>query len=61
MKSLRKYVRKLNWLATNTRLYPVVYSLDLAKKSEEGCPERFMDCEQNPPEEFFSASLGWDN
>ena len=35
MKLFRKYVRKLNWLAANTRPDMAVYALDLAKKQKQ--------------------------
>ena len=34
MKILRKYVGKLNWLASNTRPDIAIYALDLAKKQK---------------------------
>ena len=35
MKFLRKYVRKLNWLAANTRLDIAIHALELAKKQKK--------------------------
>ena len=35
LKILRKYVGKLNWLASNTRPDIVIYALDLAKRQKK--------------------------
>ena len=43
MKILRKYVGKLNWLASNTRPDIAIYALDLAKKQKNATLKDLRD------------------